>query len=504
MIINDDIINWCKRYKGPPFMAMLCDPPYELEFMGRRWDNTGISFRPETWDALKEHLYPGAWCMAFASTRGWHRMAVAIEDAGFVIQPTIGNLIIPMLLGYAFGSGFPKATRVDVQIDRAAGAERPIVGKKKHQPKFAAKDFNYRQKDNGFNSRDRETFDLTAPATELAAAWEGHRYGGQTMKPAFEPVIVFQKPYEADRPVEDMMATGAGALWIDGARIVMRPGDQKGEFGPHKPEHLGNETTKGVYGSAFRRADADNSIGRWPANLILTHTPDCGERCIEDCPVQHFGEQSGYSQSKRSQRGTVEIFDELYKRGRIWHGESTERGHNDEGTAARFFYQADWSYEIAERLACVDPVFYCAKAASAERDAGLDAFPPVVIDDGREKSIDNAYQRGETTRRNPHPTLKAIRLTQHLATLLLPPVLYAPRRILIPFAGVGSEYIGAMKAGWEEIIGVELTAEYTPYAEARIAYWRGHDTPPSVSERQKVTETTDAGPEQLDLFGEAA
>ena len=82
VIEQNDVLEWAKTYDGPKFHALICDPPYELGFMGRQWDKSGIAFNPETWAALTEHLHPGAFGMAFASTRGWHRMAVAIEDAG--------------------------------------------------------------------------------------------------------------------------------------------------------------------------------------------------------------------------------------------------------------------------------------------------------------------------------------------------------------------------------------------------------------------------------------
>ena len=78
-IVQADVMDWCKGYKGPKFHAILCDPPYELGFMGKDWDKTGIVFDPATWEALAEHLHPGGFGMAFASSRGWHRLAVAIE-----------------------------------------------------------------------------------------------------------------------------------------------------------------------------------------------------------------------------------------------------------------------------------------------------------------------------------------------------------------------------------------------------------------------------------------
>ncbi len=229
------------------------------------------------------------------------------------------------------------------------------------------------------------------------------------------------------------------------------------------------------------------------------------------------------------------------------------RGHNDSGTAARFFFQADY---LLERLEAADPVAYFAKASRSEREAGLDprqlslleqegidpsdptdaryhhrtrqcnvcgtkanngkgstacghddwkwteqeVFAESTINDGREKSIDNPYQRGETVRRNIHATLKPLALTRYLATLLLPPALYAPRRLLVPFAGVASEMCGAMLAGWEEVVGVELEEAHVRIGEARMAYWtqRRHEfLDPAKAIRATISE---APADQLDMF----
>ena len=146
----------------------------------------------------------------------------------------------------------------------------------------------------------------------------------------------------------------------------------------------------------------------------------------------------------------------------------------DTGTAARFFYQASWQHEVAEQLAAADTVRYQAKAARSERDAGLDEFEAQRGTVGN-KWTDQDYRRGDTEptvyRRNIHPTCKPIDLIRWLATLLLPPAEYAPRRILVPFCGSGSEMIGCGLAGWDEIVGVELMPEYAEIAEARLAHW---------------------------------
>ena len=137
-IVCADVMDWARDYDGPKFHALLCDPPYHLHstvkrfgnegsarakggvyrrcsrgFMGKKWDGGDIAYRSETWAALAKHLHPGAFGMAFASARGWHRLAVAIEDAGLRIHPSI--------FGWSYGSGFPKATRIDTQVDKRKG-----------------------------------------------------------------------------------------------------------------------------------------------------------------------------------------------------------------------------------------------------------------------------------------------------------------------------------------------------------------------------------------------
>lgn len=515
-----NLLDWARDYRGPKYHALLCDPPYHLTeivkrfgkadaapaqygtdgafqrasrgFMGRTWDGGDIAFRAETWAALAEHLHPGAFGMAFASSRGWHRMAVAIEDAGLIIHPVI--------LCWAFGSGFPKATRIDTQIDRLAGAERATVGQRKQGgAKFA---LTRQLIDNGgFNDPARQSFDVTAPATELAQDWQGHRYGLQAMKPALEPIIVFQKPY-AGRPVECIAATGAGALWIDGGRV----GTERIEQG------RSGRNTDGGYGRGYGPGEFSETAGRWPANLILQHCEDCTPgACVADCPAARLG-----AASKASQRGNVKIFSDDFKAVEGWRGESTERGHDDTGTAARYFWQADWSLDVAERLALADPAIYTAKASRAEREAGLDPrtvammrllddsedaadFAETTVDDGRKKSIDNPYQRGETTRRNTHPTVKPLTLTRYLATLLLPPERYE-RRLLVPFAGSGSEMIGAMLAGWDVVDGLELEADHVAIANARIKYWQGRKHELQTTDRPIVVRSSAAQTGQADMF----
>src|SRR3990167_666391 len=184
-ILRGDVLSFARHYKGPRFHALFCDPPYEMKFMGKKWDNSGISFRKETWEAFSKLLTPGAFLIAFASARGWHRQAVAMEDASLVMHPSV------FCLGFSYGSGFPKATRIDSQIDRHAGVEREGV-----EVEYRSA-FNSSGTNQAFEGETHSRpVKFTKPSTPLAQAWEGHRYGLQALKPALEPILVFQKPYE--------------------------------------------------------------------------------------------------------------------------------------------------------------------------------------------------------------------------------------------------------------------------------------------------------------------
>ena len=518
-IFQQDILQWCKEYKGERFHALLCDPPYHLSggFMGKKWDKDGpdaIAFNPKTWEALAEHLLPGAFGMAFASSRGWHRLTCAIEDAGLIIHPSI--------FAWSFGSGFPKAMRIDNQIDKRDGGKRDVSETRTNGVAKSGISTKRPTKNEGIWVKE---YEATKPATALASAWVSHRYGLQALKPALEPIIVFQKPYSG-KPLESITKNGAGALNIDGARISI----QYSEREMLDNRSGGNENRKSIYrdglgnrplGEMFK----SHSNGRWPANFVLVHSPECkyvGEKnvkgsylnhtikgvnkffkgknqqhrigyadangketiaaweCVPECPVRRLGEQSvengihsaGVSKAYGG-HNTIATNTKLKNtNGGIGFGDFNGARFGDTGTASRFFFNADWNAEVEERLFEVDPVRYQAKASRSERDAGLDEMPKkftATMNDGigaREHNPSHA----STWVHNHHPTVKPIKLTEWLATLLLPPSAYAPRRILIPFSGSGSEMIGAHKGGWEEIIGIEQEAEYVALAEARIAH----------------------------------
>ena len=431
-IIQANAIDWLKAYDGPPFHAAFFDPPYHLTsitqryskdgskparggvynrsavgFMQKVWDSD-IVFQPGTWELIASVLYPGAFTMAYCSSRGWHRQAVAMEDGGFIFHPSI------FMYGMAFGSGFPKATRV------------------KNAPEF-----------------------------------EGHRYGTQALKPALEPILVGQKPYEG-RPVDCITQTGAGVLNIDRGRIEADWDTDLNKRGLNVGFTQEGHNRDSTF-NASKRTEYDTSKGRWPSNLVL-HCHCSGDEHEPNCAVRIVGEQSGESGPNGSKTGNEPSspMSTVYQGGlnrQPW------QAYNDSGTAARYFYQADWSYEVYEQLNNADLLQYITKPTAGEREAGLGNLP----DRTRNRANSGGYEAdpkfAPQQRKNHHPTIKSISLNKHLASLLLPPKEYVPRRIFVPFCGVGSEIIGCLLAGWDEVIGIELEPDYYEICQERVAWW---------------------------------
>jgi len=167
--------------------AIVTDPPYELGFMGRGWDKKGIAFDPATWAAALRVLKPGGHMVAFGAPKNVHRLTCAIEDAGFEIRDC---------LMWVFGTGFPKSHDVSKGIDKAMGAEREVIGRRTDGPSswMLMQKIDHRAAGGtgmGFADGSGKEYDITAPATEDAARWQGW---GTALKPACENIILARKP----------------------------------------------------------------------------------------------------------------------------------------------------------------------------------------------------------------------------------------------------------------------------------------------------------------------
>jgi DNA modification methylase len=273
--------------------AVVTDPPYNLSFMSKSWDAHGNKFQAwcRLWAAeCLRILKPGGHLLAFGGTRTSHRLACAIEDAGFEIRDSIAWL---------YGSGFPKSLDVSKAIDKAAGAEREVTGDKLDRPGYhlVAGTRAGEALGSGINGHTVEqriaAAQITAPATPEAARWQGW---GTALKPAHEPVIVARKPLQGTVSA-NVQRWGTGALNIDATRIGMSETDRDkinhmGGFGA-----VGWTTENGtayegrVDGSLRSLGATAHAAGRWPANVVL----DESQAEVLDQMSANLGDERGAS-----------------------------------------------------------------------------------------------------------------------------------------------------------------------------------------------------------------
>ena len=178
--------------------SIVTDPPYELGFMGRSWDSTGIAFQKETWELCFKVLKPGGHLLAFSGSRTYHRMAVAIEDAGFEIRDQVMWL---------YGSGFPKSMNVGKALDKKLGNERESFGTKLKK----AGDMRGGNYVKGGDYKSIE-IEITKGNTE----WEGW---GTALKPAHEPLVLARKPLSENSVVDNVLKHRTGGINIDECRV---------------------------------------------------------------------------------------------------------------------------------------------------------------------------------------------------------------------------------------------------------------------------------------------
>jgi DNA modification methylase len=328
-IYNEDCLDGMKLLDDNSIDNIVTDPPYELGFMGKKWDSTGIAYNIELWKECLRILKPGGHLLAFGGTRTYHRMACAIEDAGFEIRDCIQWL---------YGSGFPKSHDISKAIDKEFGAEREVIGTYQHpdgKPRNIENhkankdariaDQNWGMKQSGFQP-------ITSPATDEAQKWEGW---GTALKPANEPIVLARKPISEKTIAENVLKWGTGGINIDGCRIPTEDNLNGGRYSDNK-----GEITCNVYTPAINKRsknDYQQPEGRFPANVILDE--EAGKL---------LDEQSGISKGSskpRKNKGTGNICYGDYKtivtQNDTW---------GDTGGASRFFY--------------------CAKAGKKERGEG--------------------------------------------------------------------------------------------------------------------------------------
>jgi DNA modification methylase len=512
-------------------------------FMGKSWDS--FVPPPAIWDECLRVLKPGGHLLAFAGTRTYDLMGISIRMAGFEIRDSIG---------WVYGSGFPKSLDVSKAIDKRGGesigwfgewlrnwrkennitqkevaalfpsksgnltgcvanwelglnlptadqftticrhfnlpfaslaeAEREVIGSK--MTGIANKDEKERHT---IGASKAIEVDITAPSTPEAKQWQGW---GTALKPALEPIVVARKPL-IGTVAENVLTHGTGGLNIDASRISGLT-EKEMNWTPQRqhsdnPIQMGGAKTGDVI-SMYKPG------GRWPANLILSHTESCqptgktiksktgaGKRtatfgtqdtqsggdgsggwsgyeyetevyeCVEGCPVKTLDEQSGITKgsgpgthcSRRDELGNCVGHDNAGRStsGQTFHSKNSQ-SQPDSGGASRFFYVA--------------------KASKRDRNEGLEDLPAKNNSDWPQ-SLDGNDSRGAEPRQNFHPTVKPTALMQYLVKLVTPP----GGTVLDPFTGSGSTGKAAILEGFD-FIGIELTEDYWPIIEGRLRH----------------------------------
>ena len=305
-IICGDCLEVMPTLEANSIDSIVTDPPYGLSLMGKDWDSgvPGVAFWKEALRVAK----PGAHLLAFGGTRTFHRLVVAIEDAGWEIRD---------MIEWVYGSGFPKSLNISKAIDKEAGAEREVVEQKNYggRNRFSVTaGASNGGVQGGYNFGDNRS--ITAPATPDAVVWDGW---GTGLKPSHESIIVARKPIEKGLTIaQNCLKWGTGGINVDGCRVTLPDGDST-----ERPatKYADKSPVAGMNASKIRGSVTDDwKKGRFPANLIH----DGSEEVLACFPNS---KSISCGPCIRGPQGTIFKFTKEY----------TTNGFNDSGSAARFF-----------------------------------------------------------------------------------------------------------------------------------------------------------------------
>lgn len=443
-ILTGDSREKLKELEDESIDALVTDPPYLINFMGKDWDKENSPAGDSSfWEEVLRVMKPGAHGLVFGHSRQHHRVMTALEDAGFEIRDC---------LMWLYGSGFPKSHNIGKAVDKLQGNKREV--ERHHIQSKTNPDIHA-------GGECHITMPNNWKVTKGNSDWEGW---GTALKPAYEPIILVRKPLEKKLTIaKNVLKHGVGGINIDASRIGtqedfsnVKPRKMMSNQGSVKTDdhdHTASDTWQAA-------KDKLQNLGRFPANVLLSHHPDCkvvgevedtrsgGERtktifsekepvsggegtggtmkatttrkvyeCADDCAVKILDEQSGTKKGSGKQtKGS--------KSGGIWNkstGKPAGDTYGDSGGASRFFY--------------------CAKVGKKERNAG--------------------------DVRNTHPTVKPIKLMTYLTKLITPP----NGKVLDPFMGSGSTGMACALEGFD-FVGIDMDEEYVEVSKARIEWAR--------------------------------
>jgi DNA modification methylase len=503
------------------------------DFMGRKWKIPSVAI----WREVLRVLKPGAPLLTFTGSRTHDLLTIGLRAAGFEIGDTIE---------WCYGQGMPKpATKTDMYIDDALGLkdQRPVVGSRELTGNAAVPT---KQKGGTYGIQvgtvEAKTVPITAPASPEAALWEGY---GHALSPCHEPITLAYKPFDGTI-AHNCMTHGVGGLNLPACRIECsgralkeKPagGDALNVLGDglNGSAYIVGSTDLGRWpgnvilshgagcrpvgtrqvktGTAVKRHGVSVDTPSWGGDRLGAYpegTPDAGYgtdgketveawECEPGCPSALIDAQSGDRPATLTGRAdpTKSHANPQDNAGKSTFGGGNSAVYADSGGASRYFKHvaglwADWPIDVEILGQKAASLLYQGKVTRGERELGCEALPlrSAAECTNREEGTlgtdrpQSGAGRGSGAR-NHGPCLKPIALIKYLATLVLPPTRpTGKRRILVPFAGTGSEMIGSLRAGWDEVVGIERDEQYVTIAQARIPRWE--QVRPDIDEAETI------------------